>query len=251
MITDTPPQVNAGSSRFALGSPGFLWLFAIGSLLFWLIQVAYQYYTTSRDLPAIALVRGSAFTGATLIAVSLFVSALRKWWPQQLSRYWRLRRNLGVAGAIFILIHVLGVIWLYNNWNLTIIFYSFNPLQNPLIFGAIGFVILLAMLITSTDGIQKKLGRRWKQIHRCIYIGFPAIIFHYTLMNPDALTTPPGYLLVTVTALAVLGQLFWFFKIAGAQHFKTKAALVGFLIIAVVIITAIAVYLRPFPIPLS
>src|SRR4029077_7026416 len=102
------------------------------SLLFWLAEFAYQYFVLSPgDVPA-ALLRGSAFAGVTLIGTALFLSAIFKWRPR-LAKYWRLRRNFGVAGVASITIHVLSVLNYIYQWNLFSVFYTFNPILNPVV----------------------------------------------------------------------------------------------------------------------
>lgn len=237
--TQTPPAARL-KKKWGINGWPFFYIFALLSFIFFLLEYAYQYYILNAGDGRGSLIRASALTGTTLTATALFSSALFKWNPRW-AQYWRIRRFLGVSGFVFILIHVTSVLWFIFSWNIPILFYSWNPVKNPLVFGLTAFLILFAMAATSFDWAVKKLGgRRWKNIHRFVYIAFPAAIFHYTLINPLLLYNPAGYLLMIMTAAALFGQLFWFFKIAGAKKFKTKGALVGFTIIAAVLATATA-----------
>ena len=121
-------------------------------------------------------------------------------------------------------------------------YYTFNPLVNPIIFGTIAYIILFVMTITSTDWMVKKLTPRvWKFIHRFVYIAYISSLFHFIVINPQALNNFLGYILYLVTAITLFGQLFWFFKRAGQKRFRSIGSLVGIIIIA---ITFILIYFQ-------
>ena len=217
-----------------------MFAFTGGAFLFWLLQFALQYWRlSSGDLPG-SLIRASSFAGATLIGAALFSSAIFKWFPQT-ARYWRYRRYLGVSGVVFVSFHAFAVYYYYYGFNLSAVYYSLNPVENPVVFGSLALPFFLLMALTSTDwALQKLGGRNWKTLHRFVYIAYPLSIFHFLLIRPEVLATAPGILLLTVTALAVFGQIFWFFKIAGAKRFRSLGSLVGF---AIIIVTLVIAYL--------
>ncbi|MEK7623827.1 MAG: FAD-dependent oxidoreductase, partial [Patescibacteria group bacterium] len=222
-----------------------LGIFTFFALLFGATQILFQYFSFSKnDLPN-SFIRGCAFTGATLISLALFSSAIFKWFPKT-ADYWRFRRYCGVSGFSFIFGHVLGVLYLVK-FDLSLIYFSLNPFQNPIIFGSIGFSIFLPMALTSTDWAVDKLTHKWwKRLHRLVYIAYLSAIFHFVSINPIALKTPPGYLLLGITTLALFGQLFWFFKTAKVAKFCSLGTLIGFLIITAAIITGYVVYTHYF-----
>lgn len=58
---------------------------------------------------------------------------------------------------------------------------------------AIGFVTLLGLLalaVTSTDGWMKRLGRRWKMLHRLAYPLAVLALFHYFLQSKVDVSAP-------------------------------------------------------------
>jgi len=230
-----PPQRN----RWNINGWPFFIAFSSGALLFWLLELAYQYYVLIPGDMESTLVRGSALAGTTLISAALFSSAIFKWFPQT-AKNWRVRRYLGVSGHVFIVMHTSSVLFLLFDANYRALFYTFNPVENPIIFGAIAYVILWVMALTSFDWAMKKIGpRRWKFIHRFVYIAYPALILHFIFMNPALLNNLAGYLLIGMTALAVFGQLFWFFKTIARRKFKTRGTVIGFAIIIAFIILLI------------
>lgn len=216
----------------------YCFLAAGGAIVFWFLEFLAQYLWISPFDIGTSFVRSFAFAGMTLISLALFSSAIFKWFPR-LSDYWRLRRYLGVSGFTLVLFHVFSVYYFYFHLDILAPYYSLNPLKNPIIFGSIAFPIFMIMAMTSTDWALGKLGdRRWKTIHRFVYIAYISSIFHYLTMNPPMLRTVPGIILLVITALALFGQLFWFVKISKEAHFRSWGTIVGSLIILGTILVA-------------
>lgn len=190
---------------------------------FWLFEFAIEYYWLTKNNIQLSLIRSFALSGTTIIGASLFSSSVFKWFPKT-GVHWRIRRYLGVSGFVLIFFHVFTAMKFIFNFNVKAIYYSLNPFINPLIFGAIAYPIFFVMAITSTDWMVKKLTPRvWKFIHRFVYIAYMSTVFHFILTNPQALNNLLGYLLYAITTLALFGQLFWFFKIAGKKNLNQSA----------------------------
>lgn len=227
------------------GSWLYFWVVWACALALYIIELAYQYYLVTNQTIETTLIFGSAYAGGTLIALALFASAMFKWNPR-LAKHWWTRRYLGVAGTACITIHAFSVYTFLFNWDLAQVYFSFNPFKNVIVFGTFAYTILFAMMLTSSDWAMRKMGRWWKFLHRFVYVGFASAIFHFMLTNPYMYQTPPGFLLVSASALAVFGQLFWFFKTIKRRRYKNAGTYVGFAIIAAVLITLyLAIYYKP------
>ena len=214
--------------------------FSVASGLFWLLEFFFQYYIASVGDLQSSLIRSFAFAGETLFALTLLMSVIFRSFPS-MARHWRFRRYAGVAGFVFITAHVLTVLQFLFQFHLGSVFYSLNPIANPLLFGVISFPLFMVMALTSTDWAVQKLGSRvWKNIHRLVYVAFIASIFHFLLTYIGALKNAAGALLVVMTAAAVMGHLYWFVKLSAKKSFKSKGFMFGACIIAV---TAVVAYL--------
>ncbi len=213
--------------------------FACLVLFFWFVTLTFEYFFLTNHHLELSLIRSFAISGEILIGLALFSSTLFKWHPRW-GAYWRIRRYLGVSGFILIFFHVGTVMRFIFKYDLSRAFYSFNPLVNPIIFGAISYIILFIMAITSTDWMVKKLTPRiWKFIHRFVYIAYISSLFHFIVINPQALNNPLGYVLYLITAFVLFSQLFWFFKIASQKKFRSWGSAVG---ISLIILTLIMTY---------
>ena len=51
--------------------------------------------------------------------------------------------------------------------------------------GLLAFALLIPLALTSTNGWQRRLGRRWKVLHRLVYIAVPLSILHYLWLERD------------------------------------------------------------------
>lgn len=208
-----------------------LGLFSLCAVVIWMIEFAYQYYIVIPDQRDFALIRTAAITGVTFFSSALCLSAVFKWWPR-LAGYWRLRRYFGVAGFLSIACHVLFVTGLLYQWEVSLIYYSFNPLQNPIIFGSLAFPVFFLMAATSTDWAVEKLGtKRWKNVHRLVYFGYGLAITHFLIINPLAWQNVAGYIMLGLTAGALLGQLYWYLRLASRRRFRSLGTILGLCIL--------------------
>ena len=51
--------------------------------------------------------------------------------------------------------------------------------------GLLALALLLPLALTSTNGWQKRLGRRWKKLQRLVYFAVPLSILHYFWLERD------------------------------------------------------------------
>jgi sulfoxide reductase heme-binding subunit YedZ len=51
--------------------------------------------------------------------------------------------------------------------------------------GLLGFVLLIPLAFTSTNAWQRRLGRRWKVLHRLVYFAVPLSLLHYFWLERD------------------------------------------------------------------
>src|SRR3989344_8952289 len=205
-------------------------------LVFWILQYAYQYFFID-DEPTLAIIRSSAFTGATLIGIALIIGPLQKLWPSK--NYIKHRRTLGVLGFTFILAHYFAVMAYVFNFNLqAILLGGTNPYVNPVIFGLIAFWIYIPLYLTSTDWATQKLGyNKWKMIHRLVYFAWIVSVLHFILINPEALFNLSGYILMIVTALVFILEISAFIK-----HAKSRGGKGRYIGLFIIIIGALLFY---------
>ena len=224
----------------------FVLSFLAISILFWLAQFAYQVYFGAVLSFDMAIVRSFAFVGATFIALALLCSIVFKFYPKY-AKYHYVRRSFGVMGVVFGILHIYSALNAYFFWDLSKVYFSLNPIENPLIFGSAAFSLLFIMLLTSTDWAEEKLTPpRWKMIHRVVYFAYWALVAHFLLINPPAIMNLPGYVLIAAVLLTLAGQLYWFVKMSSMRKFANLGTKIGFFIILLYLILAYFVYVKYF-----
>ena len=211
-------------------------------ILFWLIQFAYQYYVLVPGEMQSSIVRSAAITGATLIGIALIIGPLAKLWPSK--NYIRHRRTFGVIGFTFIIVHILAVMAYFFNFGFAELLYDLNPYVNPLIFGILGFIVYIPLYVTSTDWAVEKLGfKRWKLIHRLVYVAWIVSVLHFMQINPSLLYNPVGYGLIGVTYATLILEFAAFIKYSSEKGGRGKY-IGSAIIIAAAILFFLGYYLK-------
>ena len=95
-----------------------------------------------------------------------------------------IRRPLGVYGFCYIALHLLAYAWLSNYMDWELILRDIGE-RRAMSVGLLAFLLLIPLALTSTIGWQKRLGRRWKVLHRLVYFAVPLSILHYFWLERD------------------------------------------------------------------
>jgi sulfoxide reductase heme-binding subunit YedZ len=134
------------------------------------------------------------------LAVTLAVTPARKLsgWPW-LGRY---RRMLGLFAFFYGLLHFLTYFVLDQFFDWMAI--GKDILKRPYItVGFTAFVLLIPLAATSTDGMIRRLGgRRWRRLHKLVYVIAGAGVVHFVWLVKKDITEP---LLFGLGIAALLG----------------------------------------------
>jgi sulfoxide reductase heme-binding subunit YedZ len=95
-----------------------------------------------------------------------------------------IRRPLGVYGFCYITLHLLAYAWLSNYFEWDLILRDIGE-RRAMSVGLLAFALLIPLALTSTNGWQRRLGRRWKILHRLVYFAVPLSILHYFWLERD------------------------------------------------------------------
>ena len=117
----------------------------------------------------------------------------------------KLRRMLGLFSFFYATLHFLT--WLVLDW-----FFDFRSMIDDIVMrpfitlGMATFLMLLALAVTSTTASMRRLGRKWTQLHRLIYLAAITALTHFWMVG-KVLVTEVTYWAVALTAL--LGFRVW------------------------------------------
>jgi sulfoxide reductase heme-binding subunit YedZ len=138
--------------------------------------------------------------GLTLLVVTLAVTPARRltgW--NGLVKY---RRMLGLFAFFYISLHFLTYLVLdqFFAWS----FIVEDVAERPYItVGFAGFLMLLSLAITSTNGWIRRLGKRWTRLHSLIYVAALCGVVHFLWQVKADVREPTIYGLIIVTLLAI------------------------------------------------
>ena len=144
------------------------------------------YYAWSENLTANPIEFITRFTGSwalIILLVSLSITPLRKilGWNDLI----KFRRMLGLFAFFYAVLHFSTYVVLDH-------FFDFGAIAKDIIkrpyvtAGFTAFVLLVPLALTSTKAMIRRLGKRWQQLHRLVYIAALAAVIHfYWLVKAD------------------------------------------------------------------
>ncbi len=111
------------------------------------------------------------------------------------------RRALGLLAFWYALMHVAVYLVLDRALNLGAVFTDVT--RRPyIIFGMVGFLLLIPLALTSNTWSIRRLGRRWQKLHMAVYLIAIAAILHFLLSVKSITTHEVIYLGLVVLLLA-------------------------------------------------
>ncbi|WP_281543918.1 protein-methionine-sulfoxide reductase heme-binding subunit MsrQ [Grimontia sp. SpTr1] len=114
----------------------------------------------------------------------------------------RCRRVVGLYAFFWATLHMLTYFALDLTFNFSLL--GTEILSRPyLTFGALGWLILFALTMTSTAKIQRSMGAKWQQLHNLVYVALIVGPIHFYWSSKSELIEPTIYLLLALTLLAI------------------------------------------------
>ena len=124
------------------------------------------------------------------LLVTLSVTPLRRLTGQAgLIRY---RRMLGLFAFFYACLHFVAYVWLDQFFDPAAI--ARDIVKRPFVtVGFAAFILLVPLAATSSHAMMRRLGRRWQQLHRLIYLIALLGVVHYLWLVKKDLTEPLIY----------------------------------------------------------
>lgn len=141
--------------------------------------------------------------GLRFLVITLAITPLRDW----LKAPWliQLRRMFGLYAFFYVLLHFLT--WLVLDQGLYWAGILPDIARRPFItIGFAALVLLVPLAVTSTNGMMRRLGKRWKTLHRLSYLIVLLGVWHYYWQVKADVREPLVYLAI---ALVLLGWRVW------------------------------------------
>jgi sulfoxide reductase heme-binding subunit YedZ len=153
-------------------------------------------------------------TGLNLLILTLAITPIRK----QTGLNWlvALRRTLGLAAFFYILLHAITYAVLDQGlaWQSLLVDVAMRPYITV---GFLALVLMVPLAVTSTNAMQRRLRRRWVQLHRLVYlIGILGAVHFLWLVKIDI-----GEPLIYAAILTLL------FAVRVAYRFRGQGRAIG------------------------
>lgn len=198
------PRAGPGLFEGASRNIGYVLGASALALVFWALQFLYVFFVAVPGDLERSIILASSYSGATLIGIALMIGPIAVLIGRN---YIMHRRAFGVWGFTFILSHVA---WVFIHYHLGVQSFlgDLDPYSNAIIFGALAFTLFIPIYLTSTDWAVSRLGaRRWKAVHRLVYLAYLFATLHYIKINPAFIWNLPKALLMAVTVAAYALEL--------------------------------------------
>jgi sulfoxide reductase heme-binding subunit YedZ len=149
-------------------------------------------------------------TGLNLILITLAVTPARR--LTGLNWLVRLRRMLGLFAFFYLVLHMLTYVVLDQRlaWGSLLVDVTKRPY---ITIGFTALVLMIPLAVTSTNAMQRRLGRKWKRLHRLIYpIAVLGLIHFYWQMKSKSAVTEPLIYAAILTLLLGFRVVDWLIK---------------------------------------
>jgi sulfoxide reductase heme-binding subunit YedZ len=166
------------------------------AVLAWLAAV---YFFSLAPLPERYVMLHSGTLGLVFLIATLACTPLRRWvFPRAI----QVRRALGLYAFALICIHLAVYAVAENSLDINLIVRDLDE-RRAMLIGFAGFLLLIPLAVTSTAGWQRRLGRRWRTLHRLVYVAAILSVWHYLWLDRDIITTPLIYAAIVGGLLAL------------------------------------------------
>lgn len=143
----------------------------------------------------------TGFWTLTFLCLTLTVTPLRRLTGWQVLI--RLRRMLGLFAFFYAVSHFVTYVW-FDQW------FSIEEIikdvwKRPFItVGFAAFVLLVPLAFTSTNKMMRRLGRRWVQLHRLVYLIVILGVVHFWWLKQDKNDLAEPWLFAGIAAVLLL-----------------------------------------------
>ncbi|MGF1690729.1 protein-methionine-sulfoxide reductase heme-binding subunit MsrQ [Photobacterium kagoshimensis] len=150
----------------------------------------------------------SHFTGKaalnTLI-ITMLISPVAKYFKQ--AALIKVRRVIGLYSFFWAGLHLLSYITLDLGFDWGLI--GSEIISRPyLAIGAISWVILFLLTLTSNQYLQRQLGKHWQTLHNTVYLALVLSPIHYYWSVKSGITEPAIYIGISLLLLAFRWKTF-------------------------------------------
>lgn len=156
-----------------------------------LAVLLWEYFTNRLGVdPVREILFHTGTTSLVLLVLALAVTPVNTvfGWKQVV----RLRRPLGLYAFFYVCLHLLTFVWLDYALDITFLIQGIVE-QRYVLVGFAAFLLLIPLAVTSTKGWQRRLGKRWKMLHKLNYLIIILALIHFIWLVKNVYIEPAIY----------------------------------------------------------
>jgi sulfoxide reductase heme-binding subunit YedZ len=139
--------------------------------------------------PTAAMAFSTGLATLRLLTISLAITPLRRL-SSRLNWLIKFRRLLGLFAFFYATLHMLTYVALYSGFNFSAMLADVAR-RRFITVGAIAYLLLLPLALTSTTWAIRKLGgKRWNRLHKLVYFAAICGVIHYWWQVKPGVITP-------------------------------------------------------------
>lgn len=166
------------------------WVTHVGALVP-LAILLYEFQTNRLGVdPVREILFHTGTTALVLLVLSLAVT------PVTIAFGWKqvipLRRPLGLYAFLYVCLHLLTFVWLDYGFDVAFLIDGIIE-QKFVLVGFAAFLLLIPLAVTSTKGWQRRLGKRWKKLHKLSYLIIVLVLIHFIWLVKNVYVEPGIY----------------------------------------------------------
>ena len=165
-----------GSKRFIRVAKAVLWPLCLAPLAVLLLSVFNVSGLSLGANPIEEILHTLGKWGLKFLLITLAITPVRRW--TKLNWLVAFRRLLGLFAFFYLLLHFLTYLVLDQSLELSAVIEDL--VERPYItIGMTALLLLLPLAVTSTRGMMRRLGRRWKKLHSLVYVIAVLGVWHF------------------------------------------------------------------------
>ncbi len=150
-------------------------------------------------------------TGSTtlnLLTISLAITPVRRL-IKPLSWIGPWRKLIGLFAFFYACVHLLAYVALYAGFNVQAMINDIAK-RRFITMGVLAWLLLVPLALTSTNWSIRKLGgKRWKRLHKLVYVAAVCGVIHYWWQVKPGVIAPLGITAILAVLLAARPVLDW------------------------------------------
>jgi sulfoxide reductase heme-binding subunit YedZ len=167
--------------------------------------------------PTATISFSTGLTTLNLLTISLAITPVRRL-IKLLSWIGPWRKLIGLFAFFYACVHLLAYVALYAGFNVQTMIDDIAK-RRFITMGMLAWLLLVPLALTSTNWSIRKLGgKRWKRLHKLVYVAAVCGVIHYWWQVKPGVLAPLGITVILAVLLAARPVLDW------VQDRKMRAA---------------------------